>query len=123
MIHVLNNLPKEYNVILDGLENHLKATGDDALTIDSICKKLNLRYKQIKSKKKEKLKKKTCWWLIISSISSSARNVESMDTNLAIEDAQKIKYEKMKIIRKQKDMNIKIKNLMECATIAVRRGI
>ena len=26
MIHVLNNLPKEYNVILDGLENCLMAT-------------------------------------------------------------------------------------------------
>ena len=41
MIHVLNNLPKEYDVILNGLENRLMATGDDALTIDSISKKLN----------------------------------------------------------------------------------
>ena len=36
MIHVLNNLPKEYYVILDGLENCLTAIGDNALTIDMI---------------------------------------------------------------------------------------
>ena len=53
IIHVLNNLPKEYDLILDGLENHLT----DALTIDSICKKLNHRYKKIKSKKEEKTEK------------------------------------------------------------------
>ena len=46
MIYVLNNLSKEYNVILDGLENHLMATGDNALTIDSIHEKLNYRYKK-----------------------------------------------------------------------------
>ena len=28
MIHDLNNLPKDYDVILDGLENHLKVTGE-----------------------------------------------------------------------------------------------
>ena len=53
MIHVLNNLFEEYNVILDGLENHLTVTGENALTIDSICEKLNHRYKRIKSKKEE----------------------------------------------------------------------
>ena len=57
MIHVLNNLPKEYDIILDGLENHLMAIGDDALTIDSICKKLNHRYEKFKSKKEEKTEK------------------------------------------------------------------
>ena len=41
MIHLLNNLPMEYDVILDGLENHLTATGKNALSIDSIHKKLN----------------------------------------------------------------------------------
>ena len=54
MIHILNNLPKEYHVILDGLENHLTATRDNALTIDLICKKLNHRYKKIIAKKEEK---------------------------------------------------------------------
>ena len=39
MIHVLNNLLKEYDIILNRLKNHLTATGDDALTIYSICKK------------------------------------------------------------------------------------
>ena len=57
MIHVLNNFPKEYDVILDGHENCLTATGDNALTIDSIREKLNHRYEKIKSKKKEKSEK------------------------------------------------------------------
>ena len=41
----------------DGLENCLMATGDDALRNDSICKKLNHKYKKIESKKEEKSKK------------------------------------------------------------------
>ena len=51
MMHVLNNLPKEYDVILDGLENHLTISGDNALTGDSILEKLNHRYKKIEGKK------------------------------------------------------------------------
>ena len=54
MIHVLNNLPNEYDVILDGLENRLMATGENALTINSIHEKLNHRYEKIKCKKEEK---------------------------------------------------------------------
>ena len=57
MIHVLNNLSKEHDVILDGLESCLMATGENALTIDSICKKLNHRYKKFKCKKEEKNEK------------------------------------------------------------------
>ena len=34
MIHVINNLPKEHNVMLDGLENCLMASGEDMLTIE-----------------------------------------------------------------------------------------
>ena len=60
MIHVLNNLPEEYDVILDGLENRLTATGENALTIDLIRKKLNKRYEKIKSKKEKKMKRKKC---------------------------------------------------------------
>ena len=44
-------------MILDGLENHLMATGENALNIDSICAKLNHRYEKIKSKKEEKHEK------------------------------------------------------------------
>ena len=33
MIHVLNNLPEEYDVILDRLENCLTATGENALQL------------------------------------------------------------------------------------------
>ena len=57
MIHVLNILPEEYDVILYRLENGLMMTGDDALTIDLICEKLNHRYNKIKSNKEEKTEK------------------------------------------------------------------
>ena len=59
MIHVLNNLPEGYDIILNELENPLTMPGDDALTIDSICEKLNHRYERIKSKKEEKTEKKS----------------------------------------------------------------
>ena len=78
---------------------------------------------KLKVKKKKKLKKKKHWTLKKSNISSNARNVESMATNLVIGDALNIKMKKIKIMRKQTDMNIKIKKLKECATIAVRKGI
>ena len=58
MIHVLNNLLEEYDVILDGFENCLMATEENALTIDSIREKLNHRYKKISVKKRGKMKKK-----------------------------------------------------------------
>ena len=57
MIHILNNFPKEYDVILNGLENCLMATEENALTIDSIHETLNHRYEQIKSKKEKKNEK------------------------------------------------------------------
>ena len=41
MIHMLNNLPKKYDVILNGLENHLSLSGDDALMTDFIREKVN----------------------------------------------------------------------------------
>ena len=57
MIHILNNFSKEYHVLLDGLENHLKGTGENDLAIDSICIKLELRCNKIENKKEEKSKK------------------------------------------------------------------
>ena len=57
MTHFKNNLPNEYDVVLDGLDNHLMATGDNVLTINMICKKLNHQYEKIKSKKEEKSEK------------------------------------------------------------------
>ena len=50
MIHIRNNFPKDYNVILDGLENHVTMTGDEALTIDMIHEKLNHRGEKLKVK-------------------------------------------------------------------------
>ena len=56
MINILNNLPEDHDVILDGIENCLTATGDDALTINNIREKLNHWYKKINSKKTEEEK-------------------------------------------------------------------
>ena len=39
MIHVLNNLSKDYDVILNELNNHVTVPMDDALTINMICEK------------------------------------------------------------------------------------
>ncbi len=44
MIHVLNNLPEEYDVVLDSLETHLVSTGEDRLTLESLREKLNSRF-------------------------------------------------------------------------------
>ena len=52
MINVLNNLPEEYDVILDVLKNCLTASGDNVLTIYIIW------YKELRIKKKKKLKQK-----------------------------------------------------------------
>ena len=58
MIHILNNLPEEYDVILDGLENGLTVIGENALTIDTIRKKLNHRYEKVKKKVEKHEKEK-----------------------------------------------------------------
>ena len=58
MIHILNNLPQDFNVILDGLENCLMVTMNNVLTINMIHEKSNHRYKKLKTKKKKRVKKK-----------------------------------------------------------------
>ena len=58
MIHALNNLPKDNDVILDGLGNNLMMTRDDVLTINVICKKLNHWNEKFKSKKRRKNQKR-----------------------------------------------------------------
>ena len=58
MIHLLNNLPKDYDVILNELENCLMVTGDNKLTIDAIHEKSNYRHEKIKIKKRNKSKRK-----------------------------------------------------------------
>jgi len=52
MVKVLNNLPSEYDVILDGLENRLTLDQSDpnTLTIENIREKLNNRYERILGK-------------------------------------------------------------------------
>ena len=50
MIHVLNNMPKEYDMILDGLENHFTLSSDDSLTVEVVWETFNDGYKKIKNK-------------------------------------------------------------------------
>ena len=88
--------------MFDGLDNHLTATGDDALTIDVICKNLNHQYK--KMKKRRKSKKKRPLVPTINSINSDAGNIISMATNLEIRNILKMK---MKMKMKKKIRNIK----------------
>ena len=85
MIHVLNNLPHEYEVIFNGLENCLTASGDDALMMDVICKKLNHWYEKLKTKMKKKEKKKRFYEPIINNMNKGAINVVSMITSLVTE--------------------------------------
>ena len=49
MIHVLNNLPVEYDVILDGMESRLMLPNGDSnkLTIEDIRSKLNHRFERM----------------------------------------------------------------------------
>ena len=90
MIHVLNNLSKEYDVILDGLVNCFTASRDDTLTIVVICKNLNHWCKKIKVKMKKEEKKEKPSEPIRSSISKGSISVVSMVTNLVIVNIHKI---------------------------------
>ena len=57
MIHVLDDFPREYDVILDGLETGLMASGDHVITIEFFCKKMNHQYEKMKNKNEEKREK------------------------------------------------------------------
>ena len=57
MIHVLSNLPIEYDVILDGLKNCLVASGDNALIIKVKREKFINLCKKIKNKNEENREK------------------------------------------------------------------
>ena len=48
LLHIFNNFPKEYDVILDGLESRLGETSDKAPTLETIGEKLSERYARIK---------------------------------------------------------------------------
>ncbi len=50
MIHELNNLPEEDDVVLNILENCLVLNGEDRLTLEALRKKLNSRFEMIDSK-------------------------------------------------------------------------
>ena len=56
LIHVLNNLPDEYDVVLDGMEERLMLKDSDPkkLTIGDMRDKLNNRFERLKERSKEK---------------------------------------------------------------------
>ena len=56
-MHVLSSFPKEYDVILDGLENHCTLSGDDGLMI-KVIRELNHRYDQIKNENENENEKR-----------------------------------------------------------------
>ena len=58
MIIILNNLPEEYDMILNGFESGLASSGPNTLTIEVISKKTNKRYEKLETKTKEKIKGK-----------------------------------------------------------------
>ena len=112
MIHILNNLLEEYDVIFNGLENHLIATGENALTIDSIHEKPNHRYEKIKSKKEEKNKKE------------KALNIYNRQYKQRCWQCGKIGgVPKVKMKKKKVKSNIKTESLKEYATTVDRKGI
>lgn len=57
MIHVLNNLPAEYDVVLDGMENRLLLADSNPskLTIEDIRAKVNNRFERIEEREEEGL--------------------------------------------------------------------
>ena len=56
MVKILNNLPSEYDVVLDGLETRLNnASGTDGLTLEDVREKLSTRYERIKANEEDEL--------------------------------------------------------------------
>ncbi len=54
IIHVLNKLPEEYDVVLDSLEACLVSTGEDRVALGVLREKLNARFERINSKESKK---------------------------------------------------------------------
>ena len=56
MIHILNNLPELYDVVLDGMENRLMLSDSDPnkLTIENVRDKLNNRFERLDEREKVK---------------------------------------------------------------------
>ena len=76
------------------------ASGDNALTIDVICKKLNHWYEKSKGNEEEKSEREIALGDISSSISKVSLSVVSMFTNWVIVDVQSMK-KKMTMKNKQ----------------------
>ena len=102
MIQVLNNLPKEYDINPDGLENRL----DDVLTTEIICKKLNHWCKKY-NKNEEKREKEEALGAYKKQYKQSAISVVSTITSLVMVNVQRINMS-MKKMKKQKRMTLNL---------------
>ena len=82
IIHILSNLPEEYEVAVSELEEKLKNTSTP-LDMETVHEKLNSRIERI-TKHAETKKKKRPWQLSRSNTRAVVANVESMVTRVVI---------------------------------------
>ena len=93
MIHILNNLPESYDVILDGMESRLMLPDSDPnkLTIENIRDKLNSQFERIAKNESAAEKTSKHWQLIASNTRVDAANV--VNTDIKVETARMTKKE------------------------------
>jgi hypothetical protein len=99
MIHILNNLPESYNVILYGMESRLMLADSDPnkLTIENIRDKLNSRFERI-AKNESAREEEQALAALASSSRADAANV--VNTDIKVETARMTKKE----VRVSKDL-------------------
>ena len=85
MIHDLKNLPMEYDVILDGLDNHLTSSCNDAFMIEIVI------MNKLRLKTKKRKKKKMPWEPIGKNTKAGAISVANMAINILTENVLIIK--------------------------------
>ena len=121
MIIILNNLPKEYDIILDELENCLNSITGEALIIEVIWEKLNLRYENLRRKMNQRKKKAfgVYSWQYKGRYHKSGKKYDHKPTDQKCpENRKENKNEK----KRKKKMNIKRDVLAEIASTAARNA-
>ena len=91
VIHILNNLLGQYDIILDELENCFTSSDVEALAIEVIWKKMNLRHEKITNKKEGKKRKKKPWKPTVDNVKEDAISVVNTVTSQLTQNVQKIK--------------------------------
>ena len=122
MILMLNNLSKEYNIILDVLENLFPVSRYDVLTTEIIHKKLNQWFKKLKSKEEEKTGKEKALGACNKQHKQSCYKSNKYGHNSGDGKCPENKNEKYDKNKNQNRMKIKINNSMWYATTAAKNG-